>query len=240
MIPKPTQEIQSWDRFAYSNNNPINRIDSTGHWSITFGYNLSTIVNSVLNINPFGISNAEIATTLDTIATYMDTTALAIDSTIAVGDIVSSTIGATVGAGIAAPEGGIPIVVTGTQGAFVGMGFVESNPAVRLGVIGGNVLATGSTILTTLSDVITGETNDVASLTLSDSGLQLSIVKKLGRDTYTSGVLSSAGWLSPIGLTSAPLQLISCLNDIKKLYVGPLEQIPQSIPFLNVEIHLAW
>jgi RHS repeat-associated protein len=242
IIPGAVQGVQAWERYAYSNNNPINRIDPTGHWSINISFNVSAIVNTMVNTmtNLFGVSSTDVAKGLDTVATGLDTAALVVDSTIATGDVVSGIIGGTLGAGISVPEGGAPVVVTGPAGVGVGMGLFEASPAVRLGLAAGNGLATISTGLTALSDVITGETNDISSFSLSESGIQYTHETIIGRDTLTSGALSAAGWISPIGLTSAPLQAAAVLNDLEMLYAGPLSIIPKSIPICNQEISIDW
>jgi hypothetical protein len=95
---------------------------------------------------------------------------------------------------------------------------------------GGNVLSSLSTGLTAASDVIAGETNVVASI--SENGISYS--SSIGRDTYTSGISCFAGWISPIGLTSAHLAAIPFANDLGILYTGPLSEIPQSVPILDI------
>jgi RHS repeat-associated protein len=238
LIPEASQGVQAWDRYAYSNNNPINRLDPTGHWSFTIGYNLSTLTNSMLNLS--GVSGKKAANTLDNIATAVDTAALAIDSAIAAGDIASAAIGATAGACSALPEGGTPAVVTGPAGALLGAGLFEISLEVRMGLTAANGLASISTGLTALSDLITGDTNDIRTLTLSESGFQYNHDTMVGRDTLTSATLSGLGWVSPIGVTSAPLQAAALLNDLELLYIGPLEDVPRSIPIRKQKINIDW
>jgi RHS repeat-associated protein len=229
IIPEASQGVQAWDRYAGMNNNPVVHIDPSGHWSITIGYNVSSFTNILFDL--IGISGSDVVNNLDTIATLFDTAALAIDSSIAAGDIASAAIGATAGAGFALPEGGAPAVFTGPTGALIGMGLFEITPEVRIGIVTGNIIASASTALTTLSDIISGETNDVRAITLSDNGLEYFHFTVVGRDTLTSGILSTAGWMSPIGLTSAPLQGAALLNDLDKLYIGPLSKLPKRFVF---------
>jgi hypothetical protein len=134
---------------------------------------------------------------------------------------------------VSAPTGGAGAPITGPAGALLGMGLFELNPAVRAGMFVGNSLATASTGLTVISDIITGETNDIQSLTISNNGLEYNRDLTIGRDTLTSAALTGAGWASPIGITSAPLQGAAVLNDIGLLYIpqvaGVFSLIPKSI-----------
>ena len=108
------------------------------------------------------------------------------------------------------------------------MGAFELNPITRGAMFTGNILATISTGLTTASDVITGETNITTSLSVSSNGAQYSSSVSTGRDSLTSGALTGAGWVSPIGLTSAPLAAAAFANDTGYLYVGPFSKVPKS------------
>jgi len=66
----------------------------------------------------------------------------------------------------------------------------------------------------------------------------------IGRDTVTSAALTTAGRLSPIGLTSAPLQGAALLNDVGLLYtsplVGPFSMIPKSLTVRDQHFRVDW
>jgi hypothetical protein len=229
LVPNQGDPV-AFDRYHYSRNSPINFNDPTGHWGISF--NLSNLVNSALN--SLGLNSNNVVNGLSTASTILDGAGLAIDTVIAAGDIISGVGGALTGGFASIPEAGAPSVVTVPAGAAVSMGAFELNPLTRGALMLGNGLATLSTVFTAASDVIAGESNVVASL--SENGFSYN--SSIGRDTFTSGVSCVAGWISPIGLTSAPIAAIPFANDLGILYTGPLSGIPQSIPLLEIDIEM--
>ncbi|WKZ50329.1 MAG: RHS repeat-associated core domain-containing protein [Anaerolineales bacterium] len=244
VIPQQTQGTQAWDRYAYTNNNPIRYNDPGGHCifcstpSFSFSFNLSATVNSVLNSS--GISGSSAVSFLDTTSKVLDIANLAIDTVAAVGDVIAAVEGAFGGGMVSIPEAGAPSVVTVPVGAAVGLGLFEANPIVKGAEIFGNALSTLSTGATALSDVISGEMNVAGSLNVNSEGVDLIYTATAGRDTLTSGALTTMGWLSPIGLTSVPPAAAAVLNDFDLLYFGPFSVIPKSIPVIDINIHEEW
>jgi RHS repeat-associated protein len=76
IVPDAVQGVQAWDRFAYVNNSPTNKVDPSGHWG--FNFNLSSIVNSV--ITSVGMNSTDLVNGLNTVSTILDVAGLVIDS----------------------------------------------------------------------------------------------------------------------------------------------------------------
>ena len=53
IVPEQSQGVQAWDRYAYSNNNPVRYNDPTGHCIVCSAMSLmSSAVSSIFNPNP--------------------------------------------------------------------------------------------------------------------------------------------------------------------------------------------
>jgi RHS repeat-associated protein len=232
IVPEASQGVQAWDRYAYVNNNPLQNIDPTGHWGISI--NFHSILSSIINQNPFGISSNQISNGLDMFATGCDAAAFAIDYAIASGELASAAIGGTAGAAFSSVDGGVTVPVTGPAGALTGLGVFEINPIVRGMFIAGNGLSSLATAFTFQSDIISGETNAILDISTDENSFEFQFM--VGRDTTTSSVLSGLGWASPLGVTSVPLEGAALLNDRDCLFIGPLKEIPKSLPVINTSI----
>jgi hypothetical protein len=205
---------------------PVKYTDPTGHWGIS----LSGILNSAISF--FGGNSESVVNTLDTISTYADAIGAGIDTLIAAGDVASAAVGALTGVSASIPTGGTTSQTTVPAGALVAMGAFELNPLTRGALLAGNILATASTILTGISDAITGDTDITYSL--DENGYSYS--SSIGRDTVTSVSTCLLGWVSPIGLSSAPIAYVPLANDLGLLDDEPFSILPESIPIFNLNI----
>jgi hypothetical protein len=76
-------------------------------------------------------------------------------------------------------------------------------------------MATTSSLLTGLSDVLTGDTSlDVTATINPDGSGGLNFSGQIGVNTYTSAALTVVGNAAPFGIISAPIQAAACANDI--------------------------
>jgi RHS repeat-associated protein len=213
IVPTSTQGTQAWDRYGFVNNNPVRYNDPTGHCifgcTFSFSWNLSATVNA--GLNSIGINGGDAIKFLDTTSKVLDIVNLAIDVVAAVGDVVSAA-----------------------AGSLLGLGLFEANPIVKGAETVGNALSTISLVATEWSDVISGETNSTGSLNVSDEGIDFNLDVNLGRDTYTSGLTTATGWLSPIGAIGVFPAAAAALNDFGLLYIGSLSNVPKSIPVIDI------
>jgi RHS repeat-associated protein len=207
---------QALNRYSYGLNNPINSTDPTGHWGLSTNWSLSGFYNNIWGMagNMIEIQNlnGKMPAILDNLATACDTLALAIDAAVAVADITAAVIGGTSGvviAGAAAGPEATPI--TGPGGAAIGA--ILTDLALKPLTIAANILATVSTVATAESDLFTGENNFIGSLKIGSSGMSLDTDIYIGRDTYTSGYLTTLGWAIPYGGLSMPVQGVALAND---------------------------
>ena len=184
-------------------------------------------------LDGIGLSGLGVASAFDNIAKGLDITGAVIDSAVTVGEAGAALTGIAAGGFISLPTAGVGGVVTEPIGAATMLGLYELNPVVRGAILVGNGLATLSTALTASSDVISGETNTAGTLSLSGNELYIENNTTIGRDTVTSAFLTGAGWISPLGVTSAPLAWAAVANDFDVLYIGPFSEIPKALPVTN-------
>jgi hypothetical protein len=219
------------------NNNPVRYSDPSGHWG--FDFNLSGIVNSVINLNPFGVTGANVANAYDTAATVLDVGAAAISSAIAAGEVASAATGFFGGAGVGFALGGEPAVATGPLGAAVGVGLFELSPEVRVAAALSDGMGWASTGFTALSDVITGDTNITGSVSVSGGSMHVTQSSSIGRDTASTLYLSALGQMAPLGIIDAPIDYVGLAFDAGLPWkIWPFSEVSESIPVTNIDIEI--
>ncbi len=231
IIPQSTQGFLAWDRYAYNYSNPVKYIDPDGHWPCSssgsgFSCSGSTFqIGGTLNKvgDMFGIEHgSEIASDL------LSQFGLGFDIAAAALDVASSAIvttgiivGAISGAAITLPGGGTA-VVTGGAGASVGWATAET--AVRPLIIAGNILASGATLATVYSDIISGDTGYDYTLDISSGGVELNGQVAIGSASQTSIFSMTAGWESPLAYPSALIQTEAILGDLGIISPPPIKK----------------
>jgi len=153
----------------------------------------------------------QIATTLDLLAWITDV--------LASGFVVTGTVLGFVGGAVVEEK---PIPGGTIAGALTGLWMTEVNvqPLIRVG----NLLATGASFATLISEAKTGETRLQASLILSPEEFSLNYQAKIGPGSQVAVVTTTAGWLVWEAFSSLTLQSIALASDLGWLTV-PWETI---------------
>jgi RHS repeat-associated protein len=219
IIPKPG-DIQGWDRYAYSLNNPVFYSDASGHWPtipVNLSFNSATfiqntlnpvinVVNFVLDIIDLGeiqLNSQDVATAYSVVSTTVDLGAEALDTF-----AVSTVIDATVAGSAVAPEA-----------------YLASELAVEPLIFAGNVSASFSTLFSTVSELITGDTGVNINLTSTQSGVNIQGVVSIGNGTSIGTMTTIAGWRLPqLSWVSYIVQTAAVANDFNVFGSG--SQIP--------------
>jgi hypothetical protein len=149
---------------------------------------------------------AQVATTLDLSAWITDV--------LASGFVAAGTVLGFVGGAVVE---GKPIPGGTIAGALTGLWMTEVNvqPLIRVG----NLLATGASFATLISEAKTGETRLQASLILSPEEFSLNYQAKIGPGSQVAVVTTTAGWLVWEAFSSLTLQSIALASDLGWLTV---------------------
>ena len=224
----------AWDRFAYSNNNPVNYTDPSGHWSIpSFNFNSRQLAQDFTNwaLDKTGLSNLGFTTSdvqqgLSIAGTGLDVIAEGTD-VIAVGLSVAATVAGTA---LGAPEIGYGV------GEALALGFLQF----------GNCMATMATISSLGSDLLTGDAGLELSVISSDNSLEVHGELSLGTSSTVGMITTGIGWIPGLpSYASLGLQSIAVANDFSLgqkigIFNGTSYKIPIDIstssgdqPYLN-------
>lgn len=181
------------------------------------------------------------------VANVLSSTGLVLDIAAEVTDVLATTIvttaiveGATAGAAITLPGGGTT-VVGGGAGATVGWAIGELG--VRGWVTAGNVLATGATLLSTTSDVISGKTEYSVSVNGSSEGVEYDSKLKIGSSTQVGTLTTIGGWTAPLTYPSLAFQTVAITGDLGIFTPPPINiETKSSVSFkerkLNYRINI--
>ncbi len=149
---------------------------------------------------------AQVATALDLSAWITDV--------LATGFVVTGTVLGFVGGAVV--EG--KLIPGGTiASALAGLWMAEVNvqPLIRVG----NLLATGASFATLISEAKTGETHLQVSLILSPEEFSLSYQARIGPGSQVAMTITTAGWLVWEAFSSLTLQSIALASDLGWLTV---------------------
>ena len=244
-LPAQTWEPRTWHRYQYAFANPISYYDPYGGtviegnavnsvvlapappvpipvplapkpvgaqaidqctpqpWAIQIIIDTHQIVQRI----PFSSRTwAQVTTTLDLFAWTTDV--------FASGFVAAGTVLGFVG-GVVVEEKPIPGGTIAAALAALWMTEVNVQPLIRVG----NLLATGASFATLISEAKTGETRLQASLILSPEEFSLNYQAKIGPSSQVAVVTTTAGWLVWEAFSSLTLQSIALASDLGWLTV---------------------
>ncbi|HXF84636.1 MAG TPA: RHS repeat-associated core domain-containing protein [Anaerolineales bacterium] len=240
---------QTWNRYAYSLNNPINYADPSGHWPCSLTSSGFSCTVSTFGIGPaldqigkrLGVENASqiVSEAVSTMSLGFDIAAEVVDFAASAIVTTGIIVGATAGAAITLP-GGETAVVTGVAGASVGWATTELG--VKPLILAGNALASLATLATVSSELISGDTGFEATLGISAEGVKMSSQVVIGSASQVSILATTAGWISPLAYPSLGMQTVAIMGDL-----GVISPPPINIEFAaslskrsKAELKLKW
>jgi hypothetical protein len=170
-----------------------------------------------------GVKNASktVSGAASTIGLGLDIAAEALD--LAASAIVTTGIGvgATGGAAVTLPGGGTA-VVTGVAGASVGWATAEIG--VRPLLTAGNFLASGATLATVSSELISGDTGFKSTISIETGRVELNSQVAVGSASQVSAFATTAGWISPLAYSSLLIQTGAVLGDLGIISPPPIKK----------------
>ena len=244
-LPAQTWEPRTWHRYQYAFANPISYYDPYGG-TVIAGNAINSVVlapappvpipvplapkpvgaqaidqctpqpwaiqiiidtHQIVQRIPFSSRTwAQVTTTLDLFAWTTDV--------FASGFVAAGTVLGFVG-GVVVEEKPIPGGTIAAALAALWMTEVNVQPLIRVG----NLLATGASFATLISEAKTGETRLQASLILSPEEFSLNYQAKIGPSSQVAVVTTTAGWLVWEAFSSLTLQSIALASDLDWLTV---------------------